>query len=159
MTHAKTLFAAAAVLSLACAGPALAASSASSASSDSIATSVGGISGSFGTSSNSSSKTVTAANGDYTIVAMAEAPGRDGIVRLTLQATTERAAPDEFYLYLPQATAAQAHLKQGGIVSARARPYGTEFAYGSQDGADRQAFYLVLADDWYRELRTQAVQL
>jgi hypothetical protein len=159
MTHANTLLAAAAVFCLASAGPALAASSASSASSDSIATSVGGISGSFGTSSNSSSKTVTAANGDYKIIEMAAAPGRDGILRVTLQATTERAAPDEFYLYLPQATAAQARLAQGGIVSARARPYGTEFAYGDNAGQAKQAFYLVLADDWYRELRTQAVQL
>ena len=158
MTHARTLLAAA-VFCFTSAGPALAASSASSASSDSLTTSSGSVADSFGASSNSSSKTVTAANGDYKIVAMAAAPGREGLLRLTLRATAERAAPDEFYLYLPQATAAQARLVQGGIVSARARPYGTEFAYGSQDSEAKQAFYLVLADDWYRELRTQAVQL
>ncbi len=64
----------------------------------------------------------------------------------------------EFVLYLPQALAEQARLAEGGIVTARQRPYGTEFAYAS-GGNERQAFYLVLADDWYRELQSRAVQL
>ena len=40
-------------------------------------------------------------------------------------------------------------------MTARSRPYGTEFAYGPA----HQAFFLVLADDWYRELQANAVQL
>ena len=52
----------------------------------------------------------------------------------------------------------QAGLAQGGVVTARPRPYGTEFAYAAA-GAAKQAFYLVLADDWYRELQTRPVQL
>jgi len=139
-------------------GPALAASSASSASSESITTSVGSVSTSFGKSSDSSSKTTTAARGDYRIVALAAAPDRQGMLRVKLQALAEGNPDAEFYLYLPQAVAEQARLAEGGIVTARARPYGTEFAYGA-DGNERQAFYLVLADDWYRDLQTRAVQL
>jgi hypothetical protein len=149
-------FAAGALLSSAFTFPALAASSAASSASDSLAASVGSVSGSLGNSSNSSSKTVTAAEGDYRIVEIAAAPDRDGTVRLKLQAVAEaRGADGEFFLYLPQPLAEQARLAQGGVVTARSRPYGTEFTYGPA----HQAFFLVLADDWYRELQANAVQL
>jgi hypothetical protein len=158
MTHAQPFLAALVLVSCASAMPALAASTASSASSDSSTTSVGSVSTSFGTSSDSSSKTVTAANGDYEIVDLAAANDRPGTVRVKLQALAERSADGEFYLYLPQAVAEQARLAQGGLVTARPRPYGTEFAYGAA-GEAKQAFFLVLADDWYRELQTKPVQL
>ncbi len=158
MTRTPSLLSAAVLMALASAVPALAASSASSASSDSITASVGSVSTSFGKSSDSSSATTTAANGDYKIVALAAAPDRQGTLRVKLQALAEGSAEAEFTLYLPQAVAEQARLAEGGIVTARQRPYGTEFAYGA-DGNQRQAFFLVLADDWYRELQTRAVQL
>jgi len=158
MTPAKTLLAAAVSIALSSAWPAMAASSASSASSEGSSASVGSVSTSFGKSSDSSSTTTTAATGDYKIVALAAAPDRPGMLRVKLQAVAEGSADAEFYLYLPQAAAEQARLAEGGIVSARQRPYGTEFAYGAE-GNDRQAFFLVLADDWYRELQTRAVQL
>ncbi len=148
---------AAALIALAGAGPALADSLASSASSAS-SESVGSVSTSFGKSSDSSSKTTTAAVGDYTIVALAAAPDRPGMLRMKLQALAENNADAEFFLYLPQAVADAARLAEGSIVSARQRPYGTEFAYGAE-GSERQAFFLVLADDWYRELQSRAVQL
>jgi len=150
MNHRPALLAAA-TLSLAAALPALAASSASSAASDSLATSVGSVSGSLGNSSNSSSKTTTADQGDYKIIDIAAAPERPGMVRLTLQATAD--AGTEFLLFLPQTVAERARLAQGGVVTARTRPYGTEFAVGAA------AFFLVLTDNWYRELQTTAVQL
>lgn len=158
MTRTPSLLCAAALLALTGAGPALAASSASSASSDSITASVGSVSTSFGKSSDSSSTTTTAAKGDYKIVALATVPERQGTLRVKLQALAEGNAEAEFYLYLPVAVAEQARLAEGGIVTARQRPYGTEFAYDA-DGQQRQAFFLVLADDWYRELQTRAVQL
>jgi hypothetical protein len=158
MTPAQTLLAAAALIALSCAGPAFAASTASSASSESSATSVGSVSTSFGTSSEGSSKTVTAADGDYKIIEVAAAAQRPGTVRVKLQGAAGRGDNAEFFLYLPQAVAEQAGLAQGGVVTARPRPYGTEFAHAAA-GAAKQAFYLVLADDWYRELQTRPVQL
>ena len=158
MTPAKTLLAAAVSIALSCAVPAMGASSASSASSEGSSASLGSVSTSFGTSSESSSKTVTGANGEYRIIDLAAAPERQGTVRLKLQAVAEAGTDDEFFLYLPQVVAAQAHLAQGDVVTARPRPYGTEFAAGAR-GAAKQAFFLVLADDWYRELQAKAVQL
>jgi len=158
MTPAQTLLTAAALIALSCAGPAIAASTASSASSDSSTTSVGSVSTSFGTSSEGSSKTVTAADGDYKIIELAAAAQRPGTVRVKLQGLAGHGADAEFFLYLPQTVAEQAGLAQGGIVTARPRPYGTEFATAA-GGAAKQAFYLVLADDWYRELQTRPVQL
>lgn len=157
MNRTPTLLCAAALIALAGAAPALADSLASSASSAS-SESVGSVSTSFGKSSDSSTKTTTAAVGDYKIVALAAAPDRQGMLRVKLQALAENNADAEFFLYLPQAVAEQAQLAEGGIVSARQRPYGTEFAYGAQDN-EGQAFFLVLADDWYRELQSRAVQL
>lgn len=158
MTLARALFTAAVSMALSSAGPAIADSLASAASSASITVSVGTISGSFGRSSESSSKTAPTANGDYKIIDLAAAPERSGTVRLTLQAVADARADNEFFLYLPQVVAEQAGLTLGGTVTARPRPYGTEFAQGAR-GETKQAFYLVLADDWYRELPAKAVQL
>ncbi len=172
MNPSKPFLTAAVLFGLAGAGPAMAASSASSAASDSITTSVGSVTGSFGTSSDSSSKTATAATGDYKIIALGMAPDRQGVARVKLQALADERGADrgkdgEFFLYLPQAVVEQARLAEGGIVTARQRPYGTEFAYGTAGtagaagaaGTQRQAFFLVLTDDWYRELQTTPVQL
>jgi hypothetical protein len=157
MVRTDSLLCAAALIAITSAGPALAESLAASSASQSIGMSVGSVSTSLGTSSNSSSKTATAA-GDYKVVALAAAPDRPGMLRATLQAVVEVGTDAEFYLYLPQAAAEQAGLVEGGIVTARQRPYGTEFAHAS-GGGERQAFFLVLADDWYRELQARAVQL
>jgi len=135
--------------------PALAASSTSSAASDSSATSVGSVSGSFQKSSNASSKGTGVAEGDYRITDVAEAQGRAGMVRLALQAVADPGAQGELIVYLPQETVDRARLAPGGTVGARHRPYGVEFAQGQP----RQAFFLVLADDWYRELQTTPVLL
>ena len=160
MTPAKTLVAISIALTaaLSSALPAAAESFASSASSASITASVGSVSTSFGKSSDSSTKTTAAAEGDYQIVAIAAALERPGVMRLTLQALTEATAEREFYLYLPQAVAERAQLAQGGTVTARARAYGTEFTQRS-DASVNTAFFLVLADETYRELQARAVQL
>ena len=147
------LLAAAALLGALCL-PALAASSASSASSDSASTSVGSVSNSFGQSSDSSSKGKDVAAGDYKVIEIAAAPQRPGIARLRLQAANGGAG-GEFFLYLPQQTAQQSQLASGDTVTARERPYGLEFA----KGPGGEAFFLVMDDAWYRELKTRVVTL
>ena len=139
--------------------PAVAASTAASSASDSVGTSVGSVSGSFEKSSTSSTTTTAAAEGDYRIVEVTTVAERPGTVRMKLQAVLDRDvhrnADPEFFLYLPQAAVDQGRLAADVIVTARSRPYGTEFAHGQT----RQAFYLVLSDDWYRELRANRVVL
>jgi hypothetical protein len=139
--------------------PAVAASSAASSASESVATSVGSVSGSFQKSSDSSSKTTNVAAGDYRIVEVVAVAERPGTARLKLQALATpaegSAADAEFYLYLPQVTVAGSGLAADQVVSARQRPYGVEFAAGPA----REAFFLVLADDWYRELKSERVTL
>jgi hypothetical protein len=158
MTPAKTLVVVAVAAALSSVLPAAADSFASSASSASITASVGSVSTSFGKSSDSATKTAAAADGDYVIAAIAAAPERPGTLRLTLQAQTDKSADREFYLYLPQTVAERAQLAQGGTVTARARIYGTEFAQRSASH-ENTAFFLVLADETYRELQARAVQL
>lgn len=135
--------------------PALAASSTASMASDSASTSIGSVSDSFGKSSDSSGKTNTAAAGDYKIVELAAAPDRPGVVRMKLQALAQQGADNELFLYLPQAVAEQSRLAAGDTVSAIARPYGLAFA----NGQSREEFFLVLNDDWLKELQTNPVTL
>ena len=155
MANFKKCLACFALLFWATALPVLAASSAASSASDSLSTSVGSISGSIQKSSDSSSKANGVAEGDYKIIDIAVVPERPGTVRMKLQALVDDAADREFFLYLPQKAFDQGHLSPGGIVTARKRPYGAEFA--NRD--TRQVFFLVLNDDWYRELQANAVVL
>ena len=153
MANFKKYLACFALLFLATAMPAFAASSAASSASDSLSTSVGSISGSVEKSSGSSSKATDVAEGDYKIIDVAAVPERPGAVRIKLQAVLDDAADREFFLYLPQKAFDQGHLGQGRIVTARKRAYGAEFA--NRD--TQQVFFLVLHDDWYRELQANAV--
>jgi hypothetical protein len=113
------------------------------------------VSGSLRNSSGSSSKTADVAEGDYRIIDVATVAERPGTVQLKLQALVDRGADGEFFLYLPQQAVDQSGLVKGHIVTARQRPYGVEFAAGET----QKAFFLVLGDDWYRELQTNAVVL
>jgi hypothetical protein len=159
LTHLTPRLAAIALLLGASAMPAMAASSTSSAASDGVSASVGSLSGSVEQSSASSAGDKKVAEGDYRIIDVAAAADRPGVVRMKLQAmATEpgaRSAEGEFFLYLPQTAFDASRLAQGGVVTARSKPYGTEFA----DAQTRQAFFLVLADHWYKELHTTPVAL
>ena len=135
--------------------PAFAGSSAASSASDSITTSVGSVSGSIQRSSNSSSNATPVAAGDYKIIEVAAVPEQPGTVRLTLQGRSESNADDGFSLLLPQVAFAGSGLAQGDDVTLLARSYGLEFA----NAATKEAFYLVVSDDWYRELQTVPVEL
>ena len=121
------------------------ASSAGSASSGSVSNSLRG-------SSNSSTGGDKTADGDYRIIEVAEAPDRAGIARVTMQADDPQ---QRIVLDLPQAIVAKQGLGRGDLVHAQHRVYGFEFARGDT----REAFYLVLADDWYDELAARPVSL
>jgi hypothetical protein len=138
--------------------PARAELSLSSAASDSSSASIGASSTSIGRSSEGSRRD-RVAEGDYTLVEVADATDRPGMLRLTLRMAAPEAgsaeAAEAFDLYVPRANPAAASLALGQVIRARLRPYGVEFAQGDP----RQAFFLVLQDEWVRELRTQAVRL
>ncbi len=154
--HLKTPIASLALLLLsAFAVPALAASTAASSASDSASSTASSGSDSLKKSSDSSSKTTTAAAGDYEVMAVTALAERPGTVRMTLQAVADRSAEGEYFLYVPEQTVDQGGLAAGQIVTARPRPYGLEFAKGDSG----RAFFLVLNDEWTRDIPSHAVSL
>ena len=98
------------------------------------------------------------AEGAYRVIEVAAVEARPGDLRLTLRADAsgpESSSGDEFFLYVPRAAVEQRGLAAGQVLHASTRPYGVEFALGTP----RQAFFLLMDDTWYRELRTTAVTL
>lgn len=143
-------------LALCALGPpaALAASSAASSASESIGFSIGSVSGSLKQSSASSSRATDVAAGDYEVVEIAAVDDSDADrLRLRLHPRPDRAGAGEVVLELPRLAFEEGRLVPGATVTARARPYGVEFA----SGATGRAFFLVLEDEWYRELRANAL--
>jgi len=135
--------------------PALASSMAASSASEGGSASVGSLSDSIEGSSNSSSKKDKVAEGDYKVIEVAAVAERPGTMRLKLQPVADTREETAFFLYLPEKALAQNPVAAGQTVAARARPYGTEFAKADTG----KAFFLVLSDDWYRELQSNAVTL
>lgn len=119
------------------------ASSAGSAASGSVSDSLSGLSG-------SSRDQKETAEGDYRITDVARATGRAGILRVTMQADGSQ---EGIVLDLPSAVMEQQGLGRGDLVRAERRVYGLEFARADT----HEAFFLVLADDWHRELVPQPV--
>ena len=145
------------LLLVATATPCLADSLASSASSAGSA-SLGSASNSSAGSSNSSERKPTTAQGDYKVIEVAGVAERPGMLRLHLQATLKPGGEGILWLVLPQQVLAQRPIVPGDIVSARPRPYGVEFARAGVTSG-REAFFLVLADDWHRELEPRVLRL
>ena len=146
-----------ALLALALATPAAWADSTSSASS-AASTSAGSASESLGTSSNSSSRATGVAQGPYTVLEVAAVEGRPDLLQLTLQAQATNHSPPApaLQLRLPRMTAEREHLAAGQTVLAQHRPYGLAFAAVGSEGQSRP-FFLVLDDDWHRELHNRPV--
>ncbi|MFM9927655.1 hypothetical protein VLK31_32075 [Variovorax sp. H27-G14] len=129
------------------------ASSAGSASSGSVSDSLRG-------SSRSSFDGNKVAEGDYRITEVAQATERAGFTRVAMQSDD---AQRSIVLLLPQATFEKEGLGPGDLVHAQQRDYGTAFMRtemraGTRDGK-REAFFLVLADDWYGGLAARLVRL
>ncbi len=139
--------------------PAAAAGLSASSASESVGVSIGSLSGSVQKSSESSSRTTALAAGDYRIVEVVAVAEKPGTARLTLVAPADPASggadADSFFIYLPQAALAAGRVEAGQTVSLRQRDYGFELA----GGPAREAFFLLLADDWYRELKSERVTL
>jgi hypothetical protein len=151
-----TCLSALSLLALGATLPAHAESFASSASSAGSASS-GSVSDSIKGSSNSSKRDKEVAEGQYRVIEVAEVTevaGRPAMMQLTLRAT-EDGASREFILELPRQALAARPLGAGDLVQANQRPYGFEFARVD----NREAFFLVLTDDWRRDLDSRIVTL
>jgi hypothetical protein len=135
--------------------PAAAGTTLSTSISDSVSTSVGSVSTSIKKASQSSTKDDKTAAGDYKVLEMAALDDQPGMTRLKLQATQGQAERGEFYLLLPQAALDKGQVREGAIVTAQPRPFGVAFAVGEP----RQPFFLVMEDQWYRELASRPVVL
>jgi hypothetical protein len=147
-------------LALLCAGavtPALAESFASSASSAGSA-SLGSLSDSVKGSSRSSSGETKTADGDYRVIEVAEAADRPGMLTLRLQATAVPGEEGTLLLTLPRQALEPRGIAAGDVIHAQNRPYGIAFARAIGTRT-REAFFLVLADAWHRELDPQPVKL
>lgn len=134
---------------------------ASSAISNSFSASVGSVSTSFNASSDASSPGRPLRAGQYRVTEIVAAAGRDGYARVTLRPLAEGAAADggDHALFLPQETVARAALAAGHLVIARERSYGLELAQAKAADEVPQTFFLVVADERYRELQTRPVTL
>lgn len=153
-SSAAWLSAVLAALALAAAMPARADSFTSSASSAGSA-SVGSLSDSLRGSSRSSSGPTKVADGDYRVIEVAAVADRPGMLQLRLQATATAGADGELWLTLPEKALASRAVAAGDVVQATNRPYGVQFAHADS----REAFFLVLADDWQRDLDSRLVTL
>jgi hypothetical protein len=121
---------------------------------------VGSLSDSIQGSSNSSAGERRVAEGDYRVIEVADAAGRPDALRLRLRAVAppagdQRSAREDFFLELPRKALQARPLAPADVVSARHRPYGIEFARADSG----EAFFLVIADDWWREFDPRAVVL
>jgi len=124
------------------------ASSFASSAADAGSSASGSVSDSFKASSNSSSGGEHRAEGRYRVteVAQAEVAGK-----LRLRLEREGAAPVE--LTLPRQALADRAVSVGDEVQATPQPYGVAFAHADTG----KAFFLVLEDDWHRELAARVV--
>lgn len=152
MKFRPILLAAAAALVLA-APWAQASSTAGSSASSAASDTVGSVSDSFQGSSNSSSEDDKhALNGDYRVQGLYAVADRPGRLRIALVPVDQPEQP-AVMLELPQQVAMNAGVVEGLVITARPRPYGTEFATAEAP------FYLVVEDAWYRELVARRVTL
>lgn len=122
---------------------------ASSASSAGSASS-GSISDSLSDSSNSSTNQDKVANGDYRIVDIAQTPDRTAFMRVTMQTEDLK---QRIVLDLPAEVLNKQAIGEGDFIHAQRRVYGFEFSRRDT----KEAFYLVLADNWHNELATRRV--
>ncbi len=131
------------------------ASSAGSSASSAGSASLRGSSDSLRSSSGSNADEERAAvvDGDYRVAGVDPIDGRPGMVRLTLDPLAAADGKGRLELDLPERALGQQAIVAGDTVAAQNRPYGVEFARGPQ----REAFFLVLADAWNRDLDTRPV--
>ncbi|MFY7906046.1 MAG: hypothetical protein ACOVO0_07900 [Burkholderiaceae bacterium] len=98
------------------------------------------------------------AEGPYTVVAVLALPDQPDALQLRLQqaAVSTDQPVAEFTLTLPRVAAERAQLASGQIVLAQHRPYGLAFSRADSTG-EPLPFFLVLDDNWHRELHNRPV--
>ncbi|MFM1987702.1 MAG: hypothetical protein RJA99_659 [Pseudomonadota bacterium] len=106
-------------------------------------------------SSNSSARAVAAADGPYRVAELAPVPDRPDVLRLTLQPLAGATGDGPLRLVVPRQAVERGGVAEGGTVLAAQRAYGVAFA----NGVTRREFFLVIAEDWHRELRATPVAL
>ncbi len=141
--------------------PALADSTSSASSASS--TSVGSSSASLGKSSDSSSAKDKVAQGQYTVVEITEVADRQDMLRVRLLAAADQRqtinpAAAEFELVLSRQASELGQLRKGQTITVLHRPYGLALA-ASTGAGDTKPFFLVLEDNWYRELESRPVAI
>ena len=94
-----------------------------------------------------------AIDGEYRVAAVDPIEGRPGMMRLTMDPLAAADGRGRIELDLPDRALGEQPILPGDTVAAQHRPYGVEFARG----ATREAFFLVLADDWSRDMATRPV--
>lgn len=122
--------------------------------SDSVSGTVTSLSDSVQRISNSSSKAVGMAEGDYKVTDIAAVDGHPEKMRLTLIAAGNDRDKD-LYLYVPRDDFNRTHIARGQTVTATQRPYGVAFAEANTP----QPFVVVLNDTWVKDLRTNVVSI
>jgi hypothetical protein len=95
------------------------------------------------------------AQGQYTIVEVMALADQPDMLRLRMQAVAPTET-GEFFLLLPRQTAERQQLAAGQLISAEHRPYGLAFATLDAAGST-SPFFLVLDDDWFRELESRPI--
>ena len=113
------------------------------------------VSDSLQGSSNSSGGATQVSEGDYRVVEVLALEGPRDAVQLRLAAPAGGAADAELRLTLPRTVWSEAGLDRDDAVRLRIRPYGYEFA----NARTTTPFFLVLLDDWQRELANRPVTL
>lgn len=128
------------------------ASSAGLSASSAGSASLRGSSDSIRASSGERENPEKVSEGEYRVAAVAEVEGRPEMVRLTMAPASGDFDPARgFTLDLPRRALGEAPAMPGDLIQASRRPYGLEFARGAQ----REAFFLVLAEEWERDLQAR----
>lgn len=123
--------------------------SASSAGSASVQGSSNAISG----SSDSSMGTDDVAAGDYRLAAVERVDPQGEWVNLQMQPLDQQQAAPAFKLRLPAQTVGREALRPGDVIQVEHRPYGLQFT----NAKTQAAFYLVVADDWQRDMQSRVL--
>lgn len=155
MSHPLPHFAIFALLAGASIGCSHAASSATSVVSDSASSTASSASDSVKGSSNSSSRGTGMAAGDYRLIQVADTADRAGMVTMRLARADQPAVAHELEVTLPKTAFSTGSLNVGEILRVREKAYGWELV----NAGTQQAFFLVLADKWHKDLSLKPVVL
>lgn len=77
------------------------------------------------------------------------------MLRMTLARLGDAVVDQQVEVSLPRDAFDKGSLAIGGMIAVREKAYGLELA----NGQTQQAFFLVLADEWYQELGIKPVML